>query len=267
MATDEKLSAAQKLLKELRVHYLNDLPAQFSDLEQRVMTITDAAAQGEDFEALYLRVHSLKGTAGSYGLSMISAICHQLEDLLNRAQEEPLTGRGFVDQALEYVDLLRRAQLLARQDTGNYAEIELALAEIKSRASGKPLSGMIIDTSRVSVEMWLRLLADAPIQFSVMEDGLAALDRLLHEPFDLLITGMEIPNLNGTALIAAVRLARGINSRIKTILVSSRETPALPEPLRPDRIVRRDARFLERMRETVQELVEEIQEARLEHQS
>lgn len=49
-----------------------------------------------------------------------------------------------------------------------------------------------------------------------------ALDNLLLNKYDLLITSFECPRLNGDALIAALRLLRNFNKKIKVILVTSR---------------------------------------------
>ena len=57
---------------------------------------------------------------------------------------------------------------------------------------------------------------------SVRKCGLPAFDNLLPNKYDLFITSLECPRLNGDALIAALRLVRNFNKKIKVILVTSR---------------------------------------------
>lgn len=61
-----------------------------------------------------------------------------------------------------------------------------------------------------------------PVNFTFNDDGLPALDSLLINKYDLLITSLECPRLNGDALVAALRLLHNFNKNIKVILVSSR---------------------------------------------
>lgn len=58
--------------------------------------------------------------------------------------------------------------------------------------------------------------------FTFKHDGLPALDSLLLNKYDLLITSLECPQLNGDALTAAVRLLHNFNKHIKVILITSR---------------------------------------------
>lgn len=260
--TDKKsdnLNAAQKLLTELRSNYIRDLPAQFDEVEELVMSMGDSDGIRSAYEDLYRRVHSLKGTAGTYGLQIITAICHQLEDYLNQVSSHPDKESGnFLDTALQFVDLLRKTQEDISKGQTSFPDIEAALGVIKSGLTQKTYSGLIIDSSRTGVDMALQLLSDSPIHFSVATDGLTALERLLSEPFDILITGMQIPRLNGAALISAVRMSAGLNSHIKSLLISSSTLPNLTKNIEPDRIMPRDANFMEQLIVNVDELIAQL---------
>ena len=56
------------------------------------------------------------------------------------------------------------------------------------------------------------------------------LENLLINQYDLLISSLETPRLNGDALVAALRLARNNNKNIDAILITSRSREAIANP-------------------------------------
>jgi len=70
--------------------------------------------------------------------------------------------------------------------------------------------------------LYQKALEVLPLQLTVVDDGLTALARLLHEPFDFVIVGRELKEFNGMALMVAVRAAEARNQNIPAILVSSK---------------------------------------------
>ena len=77
--------------------------------------------------------------------------------------------------------------------------------------------------------------------FTRVSDGYEALGRLLSEPFDLLITGKQLPRLDGLALIGALRLSNSINRKIPTILLTSSEKHEFTRATDPDFVVFKDS--------------------------
>lgn len=61
------------------------------------------------------------------------------------------------------------------------------------------------DNSRFSANLYTQALKDLPVRVVVEDNGYAALLRVLQEPFDILVTSLEVPTLNGKALIGALR--------------------------------------------------------------
>jgi len=58
----------------------------------------------------------------------------------------------------------------------------------------------------VAVRSWVaENLADPSFKIVSVADGQEALEALKSSPFDLLLTDLEMPNLDGLALVAAVR--------------------------------------------------------------
>jgi two-component system chemotaxis response regulator CheY len=82
-----------------------------------------------------------------------------------------------------------------------------------------------------SVRRWVaEQLNDDELRVVSVADGDLALQALQQTPFDLLLTDLEMPNLDGLALAAAVREIP--EYRFLPILVLSSRRPADVDPLR-----------------------------------
>jgi CheY-like chemotaxis protein len=100
-------------------------------------------------------------------------------------------------------------------------------------------AGLIAESSSVMAGLYQKALETLPLQLTVVDDGLTALACLLHEPYDFVIVGGELKELNGMALMTAVRTAEARNQHIPAILVSSKRD-AIPEHARFSAILSRD---------------------------
>ena len=74
-----------------------------------------------------------------------------------------------------------------------------------------------------------------------MTDGFQALENLLINKYDLLISSLETPRLNGDALVAALRLVHNFNKDIDVFLITSRARDKITNPDDFDAIVDRKA--------------------------
>jgi len=250
MPDDKKLDA-QRLLEEMQRTYIAELPSRFDDLEQYVLALNRTGDPPGEYETLYRSVHSLKGTAGTYGLNIISAICHQFEDFLSQCFSEGQPIAGAFDLCLQYIDLMRETSQRIQQGQNNFTDIENRLSELKQLTQPGRHSVLLVDGSRTARQLHRMILEELPVSLSVADNGLAALERLAHEPFDLVITGMQLGGLTGAALIAALRLSEGINQHTRTILISASESLELPEAGRPDYLLRRDASLASELQSAV----------------
>lgn len=77
---------ALRLLQELRKSFLADLPERFDHIESLILTLLKETfpcpEYNIEFEELYRHIYSLKGSAGTHDIALISHICHQFEDVL-----------------------------------------------------------------------------------------------------------------------------------------------------------------------------------------
>jgi CheY-like chemotaxis protein/HPt (histidine-containing phosphotransfer) domain-containing protein len=208
------------------------------------------------FETAYRNVHSIKGSAGTHGLLALSSICHHFEDLLTRIdQESSAVSDEQIDVSLKYVDLLR--DTASQLQTGNLDDDVLneALAAQSNRIFPGEYTGLLVDGSKFNAKIILNALTELPVKLTVVNNGYEALERLLQEKFDFVITGKELPVLNGVALLSALRASETGNAGIKTVLVTSKDEMALPFPGLVDQIVKKDQNMLAALQEVVRKIL------------
>lgn len=227
----------EAVLRQMRAGFLAELPERCDRLEDAVLALESGQSDQAAYQDLYRNVHSLKGSGGTFGLSIVTSICHQFENFLTEAAGR--YDRSFGSAALGYIDLLRQTAELAVRDRPDYAPTEAALERMRLAMLRSRSAVLIADSSATMRGLYQQILHDQPLQISVVDNGMAALDRLLHQPFDLFIAARELDGLNALAVVAALRESNRHNRDIPVILVSS-SRDALPAHLRIHHLVARD---------------------------
>ncbi len=211
------------LLDKLRQDFISEIPDRCNAFERQIFELEKSPGNAEIFNELYRGVHSLKGSGGTHGLNIVTTICHQLENLLTDARQRKAFGRDMVSLALAHVDLILKVADIQKMAQSDYREIEKSLDGLKKSVLKNRKSILIVESSRLMTELYREVLDRLPVQLVFMDNGLAALGRLMHEHFDLVIVGRELKELGGIALMAAVRESHVRHSKMPAILVSSNE--------------------------------------------
>jgi len=230
---------AKKLLEQIRDSYLVEMPAKCDDIENLVLCLKrDFSAS---YSELYGLVHSMKGSAGTHGLAMVSAICHELEDQLTKLNSDQTVASAEINIMLRLVDLIRRARGVALKDTADYSEAERELDAIRNESLNDLYPVLLIESSGYVRMLCKEALAGLPVELTIEEDGVQALQRLLNKRFACVIAANEIKTLNGIAVISAIRASESRNKHIKTILLTSREQLRDGKQLQLDYVIKRNS--------------------------
>lgn len=227
------------LLSGMRDDFIRELPERCDHLEQSVLALERNAADA--FDELFRRIHSLKGSGGTFGVPIITSICHQFESFVSsaRGRFDPLA----VSYALSYVDLLRRVAESPEQDGVLVIAIEQDLEQLRISSMPGCASVLLVEPSAAARKFCQGVLEPLSVRLVRQDRGMSALELLLHQPFDLLVAARELPDLNAFALVAALRESGCRNKDVPVILVSSNSTPA-PAYLNISATIKRDAEFV-----------------------
>jgi chemotaxis protein histidine kinase CheA len=129
----------QEVLQRMRLVYLAKLPQRLDAMETLVCKLRQDDVRADSFENLHRAVHTLKGTAGTYGLPIITAICKPFENCLTAAHESGMSGSDqLTNCCMHYIGLLREAinQLEAGEES--CMEVDAYLNDIPWPATCSP---------------------------------------------------------------------------------------------------------------------------------
>jgi two-component system sensor histidine kinase and response regulator WspE len=126
-----------------------------------------------------------------------------------------LLGNGDIVPILDVQALAGRVSLEEPE--------EAAPAAAASPASTGPGRVLVVEDSLVAAEMHRGILSGAGYDVGITQDGVEALDRLRREDWDLVVTDVDMPRMNGVDLITQMRTDPRLR-RTPVIVVSSRDS-------------------------------------------
>lgn len=245
----------QSLLWGMREQFLDELAERCDAIDNLIVALEKTPNDREVFNELFRHVHSLKGSGGTHGLSIVTTICHHLENLLTETAAQNSFGEIFATRALAFVDLLRRVEAPGRMENSDYASIESDLEALLQTTRQSRKSALIAESSAVMARIYQKAMDGLPLQVTVVDNGLMALERLVREPFDFAIVGRELKELNGIALMAALRTSQGLNHNIPAIMVSSNRD-GIPLHIELAALVARDQNLAHNLRGAVEAVLQ-----------
>ena len=252
--------SAEALLIELRKNYIANLPSLLDEIESLVIDIENSNGKNRaSIEELHRQIHSMKGSGGTYGYTIISSICHQFEDFLLASFPDGVAPREAITVTISYIDLIRKTITLIENNTINFSPVLKELEAIKKCESAHELNGIFIGQEKhLHTQMCKQILDNINIKYASIDNGITALQRLIHEHFDFLITSKENLDISGPALIAAHKLNFSKNRNIKTILITTDSLSDNDEKLTPDYIVLKNKDFSINLQKALESIKNEL---------
>lgn len=124
-------------------------------------------------------------------------------------------GNGKVAPILNVIDLLKSSLLASRTTAGTRS--------VQDKQEIKPKTILIAEDSITSRTLLKNILEGAGYNVKTAVDGLAALGELRTAEYDLLVSDIEMPRMNGLDLTASVRADR-VLANLPVVLVTSLES-------------------------------------------
>jgi len=245
-----------------RAAYLRELTTTLEEVESLVLEV--GGADGDRGRALARQIHTIKGTAGSLGLELLSLAAHRMEDLLAARPLAEDRDEKFIDCLLAQNDLLGSiAQAYLDKDSRVLDEVRRRLEpasaapepEAEARG-GAPLKRvLIVEPSAAALQFCVNALRpfDAP-EVSSARDGYEALGLLLKERFDAVITSLQVPTIDGQSLASVLRALPGPNAATPVILLTSSAGALDPAKPRADFLVEKKLGWVEELSATLRQI-------------
>lgn len=124
-------------MDQFRDTYLNECAELLAQMEERLVSLNPAGADNETLNAIFRCAHSIKGGAGAFGFTRVTAFTHVLESLLDSMREGRVqVSEAVVGALLQSVDVV--TTLLQSESTGAHVPPEYGqqLADDLKRLSG-----------------------------------------------------------------------------------------------------------------------------------
>ena len=254
MSFDE--GGVELLLSTLKDNFLAEIPDRCDDIEDYILALEKDDEFADAFKALFRSIHSLKGSGGTMGLPIITSISHQFEDLLSDIDgDKAKVNPNSIDFMLKYNDLLKTTSKSLASQTLEEDSVKKTLESLKAASYVKKGTCLLVEPSKMMLRAVTKALEKQSYHVTTVPSGIVALERLLNESFDVLITSKETPVLNGVALISALRKSETKHAKLPCILTTSKDISSLDiDGMNISAVVKKDKSFADNLSSEIQKL-------------
>ncbi|NTV51175.1 MAG: chemotaxis protein CheA [Geobacteraceae bacterium] len=132
-------------LNQFNQVFFEECAEHLAEMEQILVSLTDAGPDEEQLNAIFRAAHSIKGGAGIFGFQDMTVVTHVLESLLDRMRNHEISfSESMVDLFLEAGDVISM-QLAGHRDG---AEVrQEAIDQIRSKLQQLVDSGTVVPSS------------------------------------------------------------------------------------------------------------------------
>jgi len=225
----------------LRTEFLVSLAEKLDPIELAILKFDGKKREDLELDFVLREIHSIKGAGGTYGLQIITDICHLFEDQILMISNETI-DEEITNVYLSLLDKLRQVVIVNLADYSAEAKtrkmVDLWESASKYRAKTERLSVMVVEGSRAATNLIQNILADLGVDTDFYTDAYTALGRLVSKPYDVLISGNRLNHISGAGLISAIKLSDNLPNLATGLIVSDlKSTQNLPKSIAPDMIL------------------------------
>lgn len=245
-------------LAELKKEFLSNLRYEFDEWESILIKIEHKDHFSENQIDLMRKVHSLKGTAGTYNVGIMTTIAHKFEEILtNLSNMRGQNIKNEVDVCLNYVDSLKDVLTIELSDISQ-SEKDIQFNQLWTRFNKSDTTKKILVAS--GSRLVVNFIKNSPrfeqsgvfLNIDYFKNGYTALGELLKYPYDIAIVDNQLDQLNGIPLISAIKQSpKGKN--LFTILMSSNEIKqeSMISTTSPNLFMNKDKESMEKIVDTI----------------
>lgn len=248
----------QDALERLKLEFIDNSAEKLDKIDEIIDRMYRGVAddRGSDFVEFQRDVHSLKGSAGTYGFQSVSLIAHRLEDYIETTRR--LTGENFLAVQV-FIDRIR--EILESGNEVAHDGLAPILESLPTSATSSEVTEeasqntvLLVMPKGVQRKLVTSDLTAAGLEIAYADHPLEAFNLAVSLRPDLLVTSVEFDNLSGLELSRALR---GVNAtaEMPIILLTSHAVDQMSERL-PKNVyaIHKDANFASKLGDTLGEL-------------
>ena len=208
-------------IENLKEDYLLALDEEIKTIETELVQLEKLSPVNfsTNLYDVFRKVHSFKGSAGSYEFYMLATIFHRLEDHISY-QMQIEKEDGFIDLCFKYIDTAKNCIIdyqNGAQGLEKYTTIIDGINVQDKYTAGKML---LIEPSLSIRKIFQKAAEDNKLELTILNNGATALNRIIHESYDLIVASAAIEILDGESLLKGLKVMKTINQKTPMLLIS-----------------------------------------------
>jgi len=104
---DEKKRMFQERMAVLHKKYCQQLPDKYHEIENSWKNYKSDFSNPDYFETFYRLIHTLKGTAATFGFNKQADICFEVQKILTAIEEQTVLAENSVDSIQEQLQHIK----------------------------------------------------------------------------------------------------------------------------------------------------------------
>lgn len=231
----ERISDAESVLARYKQEFLVDCLENLDDADE---AINGMVVGGEGFSVHldnFLRqIHSIKGTAGTFGFPSISAVAHRVEDFIEALKNTS----AHISEIQIFVDRMREiAESGSNPDADDCTRLLAALPRANMRIAtvrpSREINVLLVMHRNVQRKIIGQELSSCGFGISFVATGVDAISSVLESSPDIIISSVVLEDMTGMDLARALDGIEAIDDGHFILLssspVSNEELVKLPD--------------------------------------
>jgi diguanylate cyclase (GGDEF)-like protein len=175
----------------------------FNEFAPEQLKTIQAAVKFRDFDAITSAAHGLKSASSTIGANLIYTTASEIEQLaINK-------DIGLIQQALAALDR-QLPQTFQTLDNLKTTSSTSSLPVLPAIGSGQYL--LIVDDDQIALENIQTAMQQLGYKVDISVDGEKAIQLVNKNNYDLVITDLQMPGMNGYALCESIRKTHSVES-------------------------------------------------------
>lgn len=211
------------MLSELTDRFIDNSIERLEGLDEIIDNIyNEKGNRGEYFRKFLQEIHSLKGSAGTFGFHLVSTIAHRLEDYMESSRRLEQSQWLDVQKFIDAIKVIFEDGKDPEQDT--YADVLSKLPNSSvNEDRKKPLRTLLLIMSSGVVRKHLGVeLAAKGFDISFAKDPIEALDIALKIHPDVIVSNQEFENITGQEFYKITKQVNNLKN-IPFVLMTANE--------------------------------------------